>query len=195
MVMEIFAWINIVELDQSLFQLLNAEWTNGLFDALLPIWRNKYFWIPVYMFIILFVMYNFGRKKAHWFLLCLFVTVGTADFTSSHLVKKTVQRVRPCNEPNLPQVRELTRCGSGYSFTSSHATNHFAISIFLLSTIGLGYRRIRWLLIFWAVSVAYAQVYVGVHYPLDVISGAILGSLIAKLFVWVYKKGEVQVAV
>lgn len=118
----------------------------------------------------------------------MITAVGSADFISSQVVKKSVQRVRPCNDTNIAQVRPLVRCGSGYSFTSSHATNHFALSYFLFATVGFQFKKIRGWLIAWASSVAYAQVYVGVHYPMDVFSGMILGILIAKIFVWMYEK-------
>jgi len=111
-------------------------------------------------------------------------TVGMADVVSSKLVKPAVQRVRPCNDVGLKfEVRELVHCGGGYSFTSSHATNHFAIATFLYLVLG-GLRKkwIRWALLAWAASIAYGQVYVGVHYPLDVITGAVLGSLIGTVF-------------
>ncbi len=183
--MALIPLISLVELDQSLFHLLNAEWTNVLFDTILPIWRNKYFWLPIYLFIISFTIFNYG-KKAYWFLIFLIATAGTADLISSEGIKKNVKRLRPCNDTELVEVRTLVRCGSGYSFTSNHAANHFAVSFFLLGTLGLRRHKVRWALIVWALSIAYAQVYVGVHYPIDVISGAILGILIAKLFLWLY---------
>ncbi|MFT6336623.1 MAG: undecaprenyl-diphosphatase [Halioglobus sp.] len=169
-----------------MFHLLNAEWTNNVFDTVLPIWRDKYFWLPVYIFIISFAAFNNG-KKAYWFLLFLIATVSAADLISSEVIKKNVKRIRPCNDTELVEVRSLVRCGSGYSFTSNHAANHFAVSFFLLGTIGLRRRKLKWALVGWAVSIAYAQVYVGVHYPIDVLSGAILGILIAKIFLWLYK--------
>lgn len=178
---------SLIEVDQSLFHQVNSEWTNAFLDWLLPVWRNMYFWIPVYIFIILFAALNYG-KKSYWFILFLICAVGTSDFTSSHLVKKTIKRVRPCNDAELTEVRTLVRCGSGYSFTSSHATNHFALSYFLFATLGLRFRKIRGWLIAWAATVSYAQVYVGVHYPVDIISGMILGILISKIFVWMYKR-------
>ena len=184
--MALSSLISIVELDQHIFHLLNGEWTNSVFDTILPIYRDKYFWLPVYIFIISFAVFNQG-KKAYWFLLFLVATVGAADLVSSEGIKKNVKRIRPCNDIELTEVRSLVRCGSGYSFTSNHATNHFALSFFLLGTIGLKRRKLRWALVGWAVSIAYAQVYVGVHYPIDVLSGAILGILIAKLFLWLYK--------
>ena len=184
--MALSSLISIVELDQTLFHLLNAEWTNIVFDAILPIWRDKYFWLPVYIFIISFAVFN-QKKKAYWFLLFLIATAGAADLISSEVIKKNVQRIRPCNDTELVGVRTLVRCGSGYSFTSSHAANHFAVSFFLLGTIGVRRRKLRWALVGWAISIAYAQVYVGVHYPIDVLSGAILGVLVAKFFLWLYK--------
>lgn len=184
--MALSSLISIVELDQHIFHLLNGEWTNSVFDTILPIYRDKYFWLPVYIFIISFAVFNQG-KKAYWFLIFLVATVGAADLVSSEGIKKNVKRIRPCNDIELTEVRSLVRCGSGYSFTSNHATNHFALSFFLLGTIGLKRRKLRWALVGWAVSIAYAQVYVGVHYPIDVLSGAILGILIAKLFLWLYK--------
>jgi len=191
--MTLIALFNLVEMDHRLFELLNSEWTNVFFDWLLPVWRDKLFWLPVYFFILTFMIYNYGRK-AYWFILFLIATVGTADYVSSQVIKKSIERIRPCNDNQLDQVRTLVRCGSGYSFTSSHAANHFALSIFLLTTIGIRFAKIRGWLLAWAASVSYAQVYVGVHYPLDVICGMILGILIARLFVWLYHKSGKAIA-
>jgi membrane-associated phospholipid phosphatase len=185
--MQLIALLNLIDIDHNLFYLVNSEWTNPFFDWLLPVWRNKYFWLPVYMFIILFAVWNYG-KKSYWFILFLVAAVGASDIVSSHVIKKTIQRVRPCNDGNIDHVRTLVRCGSGYSFTSSHAANHFAVSYFLFATLGFQFKKIRGWLIAWAVSVSYAQVYVGVHFPIDVFSGMIIGILMAKLFVWLYQK-------
>ncbi|MEE9437798.1 MAG: phosphatase PAP2 family protein [Saprospiraceae bacterium] len=172
-------------MDQSLFHLLNAVWTNDFFDVIIPFWRNKYFWLPLYSFILFFIFYNY-KQKAYWFIICLIACVGSADLLSSKIVKEYVQRVRPCNNESINDVRNLVHCGSGYSFTSNHSANHFAISFFLLLTLANQFKKLKWPLILWAISIAYSQVYVGVHFPLDVISGAILGVLTARLFVWLY---------
>ena len=79
------------------------------------------------------------------------------------------------------------KCGGGYSYTSSHATNHFALAFFLIYTLGVQFRWIKWVLIFWASSIAYGQVYVGVHYPFDVISGATIGGIIGILVATWYR--------
>jgi len=104
---------------------------------------------------------------------------AAADFSSSQILKKQVQRLRPCNDPALAaQVQLRVPCGSGYSFTSSHAANHFAVALFLIGVFGDLNRWIRPSLLLWAGSIALSQVYVGVHYPGDVLCGGLLGSLI-----------------
>ncbi len=115
--------------------------------------------------------------------------VAVSDTTSSKLIKKSVQRIRPCNDANIKsEVQLLVTCGSGYSFTSSHATNHFAVATFLILTL---FRRFRWAkfaLVSWAASIAYGQVYVGVHYPLDVLAGSFLGIIIGVLLAMIYSR-------
>ena len=111
--------------------------------------------------------------------LALALTVGIADTISSKVIKKSVQRLRPCNDTQInQQVKLLVRCGGGYSFTSSHATNHFAVALFLIGTLGRIFRRMKWPLLFWAATIALGQVYVGVHYPFDILVGGTIGSLI-----------------
>lgn len=171
----------ILQFDQWLFHLINGQLHNSLFDAIMPYWRNKYFWIPVYVFLISFLLINW-KKRGLIILLFGILAVGAADLTSSKVIKPLIERVRPCNNPFLQQeVRELVRCGSGYSFTSSHATNHFALGYFLFMVFGIRFRRGKWLLLLWAATIAYGQVYVGVHYPLDVFTGSVLGALIGGL--------------
>lgn len=119
-------------------------------------------------------------------LLFIVLTVGTADGVSSHLIKKNVKRIRPCNTEELYTIPRV-RCGSGYSFTSSHAANHFGLSVFLILAVAKR-RSVKVLLLFWAFMVSFSQIYVGVHYPLDVIAGGILGAFIAYVFWILYKK-------
>jgi len=87
-------------------------------------------------------------------------------------------------------VRLLVHCGRAYSFTSSHAANHFAIAVFISLTLGLLYSWIKWPLLLWAGSIAYGQVYVGVHYPLDVIVGSLVGIIIGYLVAKLYLSAE-----
>jgi undecaprenyl-diphosphatase len=118
------------------------------------------------------------------------LTVLLTDQISSGLIKNFVQRPRPCFDPNFySQVRLLLdHCSGGYSFTSSHATNHYGIAAFLFATLGSYFGHWKYLLFVWASLICYAQVYVGVHYPLDVIVGAILGYIIGSIVYMAYQK-------
>ena len=166
----------ILSLDAALFHCINTGMGNPVFDALLPLFREKWLWAPLYLFLATFFLLNYGRKG--WIIiLTMVLAVGLADFTSSALVKKNVRRLRPCNDPAMI-VQERISCGSGYSFTSSHAANHFAAAIFIIGIMGDRQRWIRPAALIWAGLIAFSQVYVGVHYPLDVLGGALLGAAI-----------------
>lgn len=169
----------IIQFDLLIFEFINNQIQNPIFDFFLSSIRNKYIWGPLYVFILSFLILNFG-KKGFFAVLLIFATVGVSDFVSSSIVKPSIKRDRPCNDFLVKEkTRLLVKCGRGYSFTSSHATNHFALAII----IGLlAYRRKRAILIYlliWASLISFAQVYVGVHYPFDVLVGSLLGTLIA----------------
>lgn len=167
------------ELDQFLFHFINDSLANPVFDALLPYCREKLFWLPLYTFLLALAVLNY-KSKALYLLLAVALSIGIADYTSSELIKKTVQRLRPCNDAAIaPAVNlRIAHCGSGYSFTSSHATNHFAIAVIFALFFGKARPSWRTYFFIWAGIVAFAQVYVGVHYPFDVFCGALVGMLI-----------------
>lgn len=164
-------------MDLWLFHLINSGLSNPLFDAMLPWCREKWFWAPLYLFVLIFLGANFG-KKGGWIILGLICCVGLSDFTTNHLFKKRVQRLRPCNDPAVMAGVQLRvpACGSGYSFTSAHASNHFAAAVFLFGFLGPFARWVRPALLIWAALIALSQVYVGVHYPADVGVGGAWGA-------------------
>ncbi len=166
----------LLQLDHSLFHFINEDCKNAFFDWLLPYWRDKAFWIPLYLLLISTIIYHFG-KQGMIGILFLLLSVSITDATSSWLVKNNIERIRPCNQVGFKETAHLlVPCGSGYSFTSSHAANHFSIAVFLVLTLGRIWKWIRLPMLLWAASIAVAQVYVGVHYPSDILGGAILGS-------------------
>jgi len=176
------------EIDQSLFQVINSQWTAGWLDTLMPYWRSKFFWAPLYLFGLSFLLLNF-KKSSLFFLFLVALTIAFTDVASSQWIKKSVQRKRPCQTEELKsELHLLVRCGGGYSFPSSHASNHFAIATFVAFTLGRFYRFLGPLLFVWAFSIGYGQIYVGLHYPLDVLGGAILGSLIGGMMAFFYQK-------
>ncbi len=178
----------LLHLDESLFFLINQVGQSALLDWILPFWRNRNSWLPLYALLLGLAVYKFRWKSLAWVVL-LALTVAAGDMLSHRVIKQQVQRPRPCqNEAIKSEVRLLVPCGSGYSFTSNHATNHFALAVFFAGTVGVFFRKWRWLFFLWAALVAYAQVYVGVHYPLDVTAGAILGMTIGGLVVLIWKR-------
>ncbi len=179
----------LITLDQWLFEWINQGWQNPFLDAIMPYWREKEFWIPLYLLLAVFVLYRF-RWRGLYLLLAIGTTIGLSDTASSKVIKPTFERLRPCNDPEFKEeVHLLIHCGSGYSFTSSHATNHFALVAFLSLTLGALYRWLCIPLYLWAASIALGQVYVGVHYPLDILGGTILGliigNIVAKTYLWI----------
>jgi membrane-associated phospholipid phosphatase len=181
-------WQKLDHWDKWLFVQLNSRFTNPVFDFILPYFRDSVFWAPLYIFMLVFITLNYGKKGWFWALLFL-CTVAIADITSSRIVKESFERLRPCQDPVFfQQVRLLLNgCSGSYSFTSSHAANHFGIATYISITFYSTFKR--WILLFyvWAFFVSYAQIYVGVHYPLDVICGALIGVLAGVLTANVFK--------
>ena len=176
----------LLEWDRRLFGLINQQWHFSWMDQLAPFLRESNTWIPFYIFILLFVVINF-RKQSIWWIVSFLITAGLSDIVSSHLVKNLVFRLRPCREPDIAdQVRFLVNyCPTSSSFVSSHAANHFAMAAFLYFTLGR-FNKWWWLAFVWAFSIAYSQIYVGVHYPIDVMCGAVLGYWIGFATAWFF---------
>jgi membrane-associated phospholipid phosphatase len=182
-------WQRFLEWDSRLFLWLNQQLVNPLFDAVMPFFRDSFFWTPLYLFIIVFVFLNFGRR-GWWWLLAFLTTVAITDLTGTYLFKETVQRIRPCNEPSLAgQVRLVIRsCPGGYSFLSNHAANHFGLATFLVYSFGRIFNPWVYVFYLWAVLISFAQIYVGAHYPSDIVGGAALGFVAGHFTAQVYRR-------
>ena len=172
----------LLSYDRDLFKLINYRWHNSFFDWLMPWLRNSNMWAPLYLFLLLFAVINY-KKNGWWWILFAIITVALTDFISSTIIKHNIIRLRPCNNP---AIADWVRVLVGYrpqssSFTSSHATNHFGIAMFLYLTLKNNFGKWSLLFFLWAFSISFAQVYVGVHYPLDITCGAVIGILIGYL--------------
>ena len=170
----------IIQWDQHLFSLINGRWYNAVFDFVLPIMRDKYSSIPLYLFLLIYIIVKRKGDKYWWLVFAGAVPI-LADFVSSKLIKKNIWRARPCADETIGALYRnvINYCPEhSSSFTSSHAANHMAMAVFFYLTLHkfIG----RWAILFfvWALSIMYAQVYVGVHFPIDVICGGIVGALI-----------------
>lgn len=165
----------IVYCDHVAWYFLNTRWHNAVMDWMMPFFRNQWFWVPLYFFLFLFMPSRFGKKGWLWCLF-FFASFVLSDQVSATLLKPFFNRVRPCNDPYFASlVHIIVPCGSGKSFPSSHAANHFALAFFSSVTLSPIARWVKPVAIAWATLVAYSQVYVGVHFPLDVICGGLIG--------------------
>ena len=168
---------NIVAWDHALFKLINNSWHNSFFDAVLPYIRIAEFWVPLYFFLLLFAVINFQVKGWQWFLIAGLTAIIT-NFISSDLIKQNIHRLRPCNNPAIAdwvRVVMVKYRPQSSSFTSSHAANHFGIAMYLFTTLKNICGKWMGLFFVWAFCICYAQMYVGVHYPLDILGGTIIG--------------------
>jgi len=184
---KVWHWLD--QADKQLFLKINTQWTNSSLDHILPWYRDSNTWIPLYLFLLLFTAINYKNKIWPW-LLFIAVTATLSDQISSNFFKNFFDRPRPCNDliMQLQGRLLLNRCPSSFSFTSSHATNHFAAAMFLFLTLKSSFKNWTYLFFFWAGSISYAQIYVGVHYPLDILGGTIVGCSVGYLTGTFYNK-------
>ncbi len=167
------------KIDHWLFHKINGEWHGPFLDTFLPFLRQSYLWIPLYFFLLVFAPLNFKKRGWLWSLFFI-LTASLSDYISSTLVKGTILRLRPCQTPDIIDGLRLlvNHCPGNSSFTSSHATNHFGVAMFIYTTFKKDVSKWWGLLFVWGFLISYTQVYVGVHFPFDVICGAVLGSII-----------------
>ncbi len=175
-------------IDHQLFLLINRGMVNPFFDWIMPLLRSRFFWAPLYLFLIVYIIKTNSTRNSILTIVFLLITFALTDFVSAGIFKETFQRLRPCNEPEfMAFVRNIVGCGSGYSFVSSHACNHFGLAIFL-SLYFSKQKSLGRMFIFWAALISFAQIYVGVHFPFDILAGMFLGIGIAYLTFYLYHR-------
>ncbi len=173
------------QFDLRFFYFVNQTMANDVFDILCPIIRERTFMATCYL-VFAAIMY---RAFPRYFLKIAAVGALTfllTDQISASLIKPMVHRIRPCNDPLVLNRLIIEQCGNGFSFVSSHATNSFGMATFL--SMVRRKRRTAIILVIWASLVCFSQVYVGVHYPGDVIAGGILGATIGLVSGVLYTK-------
>jgi undecaprenyl-diphosphatase len=172
----------IVDADRSAFLAINGAHTPQL-DTVMWYVSDLRLWFPVYAIFLLLIRSRWGWRGLWWSLPVIALMILCSDSGSVVLFKNTVHRLRPCHAADLQGLVHLVRdyCGGDYGFVSAHASNHFAIAAFM---IGMLQRKPWWavvLLFGWAALIGYSRVYLGVHYPGDVIVGAIFGAAVGML--------------
>ena len=162
-------------LDQQLFLFLNS-FNSPFCDQVMHAISGKMILVPLYLAILVFLGVKYKRK---FLIIVLFIILAaTLSDQISVLIKNLILRLRPCYEPSLEGHVNVVNgeCGGQYSFVSSHATNSFDVAL-----LSLLYIKKRWYsisIIIWALVIGYSRIYLGVHYPGDVICGSLLGAFI-----------------
>jgi len=166
------------DLDHQLFLFLNGLHV-GWLDPVMTFISSETGWLPFYA-VLVFLVFKKYRWEGLWVLLGVAVLITCSDQLSSHVFKPVFQRLRPCHDPLIQDLVHLPygHCGGQYGFISSHACNTFALATFIWLTMRKFYKNIGWLMFCWAAVVSYSRIYMGVHFPGDVICGAAVGMVL-----------------
>lgn len=172
------------QLDKQLFLLINSA-NSPFWDKLMYAISGKMIWIPLYLGILVYIWF---RNKKKFPIIVLFIALAAvfADQSSVHFFKNVFHRLRPCHDPELSGLVHIVNgeCGGLYGFVSSHASNSFNVAL-----VSLMFIKKKWFtfgILCWAAVIGYSRIYLGVHFPGDVICGALLGSFTGWFFYRLY---------
>jgi len=177
----------IEQIDRAAFVFLNKH-HSAFFDFIFYWASNRWIWIPFYAFLAWFLYRKFP-KQIILILFCAALLITLSDQLASSVIKNLVLRLRPCHDPELSSQVHLVNgyCGGLYGFVSSHAANSFSLFGFISMLCGSGNRNLKWVLLAWAVLVSYSRIYLGAHFPGDVLGGMVLGLLLSILIFGIYR--------
>ena len=177
-------------LDQRLLLALNHAHTPAL-DAVMVFVSNRTVWFPAYALLTGWLIWHF-RRRAVLLLPLLIAAVALADSITSRLFKPFFGRLRPCHAPELAGLLHLPDgCGGQFGFLSSHTANSVALAVFLALVLpGSRFRGLKIGVALWAMLLSYSRIYLGAHYPSDVLGGALVGALLAWGAAQLFRRGS-----
>ncbi len=167
----------LLQYDKELFLFLN-NLGSTTWDGLWLVITNKFTFIPLYAILLFFIYKRLGLKVLLLIILVVAVMIAFTDQITNLFKYIIVKRPRPCREEELQGIMRFVapRCGR-YGFFSGHSANSMAAAVFAGLLLKPYYKKLIFILLFWSVTVAYSRIYVGVHYPLDIICGMTFGAL------------------
>jgi undecaprenyl-diphosphatase len=175
----------LVDIDKQLLLTLNGS--DSLYmDGVMKVYTSTVVWIPVALVLLFIVLKNNTPRTSLLVVLAVALTVIATDQMSSHLIKPLVGRLRPCQDPAIMHLVDTVNgyCSGGYSFTSSHACNSFGL--FVIISLIIRNRLLSLSLLVWATINSFSRIYLGVHYPGDILCGALVGSAIGVVMYLIY---------
>lgn len=176
----------LVQIDKEFFLYLNGLGAPS-WDTFWQFVSHKFSAIPIYLFLLILSFQKLGLKRTILLVLTVGILITVSD-QLSNFFKYGVARLRPCHDPEVSSLMRLVKsyCGGKFGYYSAHASNSFALAIFF----GLMLRSQIWFiglaLVLWALFVAYSRIYIGVHFPLDVLTGSLIGAFLGWLFAKLY---------
>lgn len=174
----------IQELDTDLLVYLNSLGSET-FDPLWLIITKQLYWTPVFLLMFYLIYRKIGGKQTLYLLLFVAVLVAFTD-QATNLFKSTFQRLRPCNNPEINTIIRVVQSRKSYSFFSGHAANTMAVATFLFLVLKRHFKYLGFLFL-WPLIFAYSRIYLGLHYPGDILTGYFFGALFGFLMFKVYQ--------
>lgn len=183
-------WTDLIEglldLDRELFLFFNGLGNNA-WDGFWLFMSHKLSALPLYLFLLIASLRAFGTKRTLLLIVAIALLITVTD-QLGNFFKYGVQRLRPCHDPQLEGLVRLVKatCGGKYGYFSAHAGNSMAVAVFFGTLLRSHYRYLGYFLVCWALLVGYSRIYLGVHYPFDILTGFFIGSFMGWLFTKLY---------